>query len=90
MDLLLKIDVKMINNSDWLGYMRVLVSWVTHFGSCHDLTVRESSPALLGSVLTARSLELASGSVSPFLSVPPLLRLCLCLCLSLSLSVFQK
>ena len=32
-----------------------------------------------GSVLTAQSLETASGSVSPCLSVPPLLMLCLCL-----------
>ena len=40
-----------------------------------------SSPAS-GSVLTARSLQPASGSVSPSLSTPPLLVLCL--------SVFQK
>ena len=39
-----------------------------------------SSP-MLGSVLTARSLELASDSVS--FSVPPLLMLCHSLCLSL-------
>ena len=37
-----------------------------------------SSPAL-GSVLTARSLDPASDSVSPPLSAPPLLTLCLCL-----------
>ena len=37
-----------------------------------------SSPAS-GSVLTARSLEPASDSVSPSLSAPPLLVLCLCL-----------
>ena len=37
-----------------------------------------SSPAL-GSVLTARSLEPASDSVSPLLSAPPLLMLCLSL-----------
>ena len=43
-----------------------------------------SSPAS-GSVPTARSLEPASDSVSPSLSVPPLLALCLCLSLSLSL-----
>ena len=39
-----------------------------------------SSP-VLGSVLTARSLEPASDSVSPPLSVPPLLSLSLCLSL---------
>ena len=44
-----------------------------------------SSPAL-GSVLTARSLESASDSVSPFLSAPPLL----VRALSLSLSLSQK
>ena len=35
-----------------------------------------------GSVLTARSLEPVSDSVSPSLSAPPLLVLCLCLSLS--------
>ena len=40
-----------------------------------------SSP-LSGSVLTAQSLEPASDSVSPCLSVPALLALCLSLCLS--------
>ena len=39
-----------------------------------------------GSVLTAQSLEPASGSVSPSLSAPPLLMLCL----SLSLSKINK
>ena len=39
-----------------------------------------SSPAL-GFVLTAQSLETASGSVSPSLSAPLLLVLCLCLSL---------
>ena len=34
---------------------------------------------VLGSVLTAQSLEPASDSVSPSLSAPPLLMLCLCL-----------
>ena len=34
---------------------------------------------MLGSMLTAQSLEPASDSVSPFLSAPPLLTLCLCL-----------
>ena len=42
-----------------------------------------SSP-VSGSVLTARSLEPASDSVSPSLSDPPLLTLCLSVCLSLS------
>ena len=37
---------------------------------------------VLGSVLTARSLEPASDSVSPSLSAPPLLMLCLSLSLS--------
>ena len=40
-----------------------------------------------GSVLTAQSLELASDSVSPPLSVAPLLMLCLSVSLSLSLSL---
>ena len=44
-----------------------------------------SSPAL-GSVLTAQSLKFASDSVSPSLSVPPLL----VLCLSLSLKTINK
>ena len=39
----------------------------------------ESSSPALDSVLTARSLEPASDSVSPHLSVPPLLKLCLSL-----------
>ena len=39
-----------------------------------------SSP-MLGSVLTAQSLEPASDSVSPSLSAPPLLMLCLSLSL---------
>ena len=38
-----------------------------------------SSNLASGSVLTARSLELASDSVSPSLSVPPPLALCLSL-----------
>ena len=45
-----------------------------------------SSSLTLGSVLTARSLEPASDSMSPSLSVPPLL----VLCLSLSLSKINK
>ena len=36
----------------------------------------------LGSVLTAQSLELASDSVSPHLSTPPLLTLCVSLSLN--------
>ena len=44
------------------------------------------SPAS-GSVLTVRSLEPASDSVSPSLYVPPLLMLCLSLSLSLSLKI---
>ena len=44
-----------------------------------------SSPAS-GSVLTAQSLEPALDSMSPSLSVPPLLTLCLSLSVSLSLS----
>ena len=43
-----------------------------------------SSSPTLGSVLTAQSLEPASGSLSPSLSAPPLLML------SLSLSLSQK
>ena len=45
-----------------------------------------SSP-LLGSVLTAQSLEPASDSVSPSLAVPPPFTLCLSLSLSLCLSL---
>ena len=48
------------------------------FGSGHDLVVCGFRP-MLGSVLTAQSLELASDSVSPSLSAPPLLALCLSL-----------
>ena len=51
--------------SVWLA--QVVISWFVGL-----------SPAL-GSVLIAQSLEPASDSVSPFLSVPPLLMLCLCL-----------
>ena len=40
-----------------------------------------SSSHVLGSVLKARSLEPASDSVSPSLSVPPLLALCVSLSL---------
>ena len=39
------------------------------------------SSLVLGSVLTAQSLEPASDSVSPSLSAPPLLTLCVCLSL---------
>ena len=45
-----------------------------------------SSSTASGSVLTAQSLEPASDSVSPSLSVPPLLTLCV----SLSLSKINK
>ena len=44
-----------------------------------------SSSPVSGSVLTAQSLEPASGSVSPYLSDPPPLMLSLSLSLSLSL-----
>ena len=47
-----------------------------------------SSSPVSGSVLTARSLEPASDSVSPSLSAPP--QLMLALSLSLSLSLCQK
>ena len=50
--------------------------------------VMSSSPTL-GSVLTARSLEPASDSVSPFLSAPSPLVLCVSLFLSSSRSVIQ-
>ena len=52
---------------------QVMISWFM-----------SSSPAL-GSVLTAQSLEPASDSVSPSLSVPPPLMLCLSFSFSLSL-----
>ena len=71
------------------GRLRGSVSWASDFGSGHDLTVCEFKPRVglcavsssptSGSVLTAQSLEPASDSVSPSLSVPPLLMLCLCL-----------
>ena len=48
-----------------------------------------SSP-VSSSMLTAQSLEPASDSVSPSLSVPPLLTFCLSLSLSLSLSLKNK
>ena len=49
-----------------------------------------SSSPESGSVLTARSLEPVSDSVSPSLSAPPPLVLCLSVCLSLSLSLKNK
>ena len=60
-------------------------------GSGHDLTVHDLKPHP-GSVLTARSPEPASDSVSPSLSSPPLFTLCLSLSVSLSLclSLSQK
>ena len=51
----------------------------TDFGSGHDLAVCEFEPRVGALVPTARSLEPASDSVSPFLSAPPLLLLSLCL-----------
>ena len=57
---------------------------MSNFGSGHDLVVHESSPAS-GSVLTARSLEPASDSVSPSLSDPPPIHV-----LSLSVSKINK
>ena len=58
-----------------LGRLGGSVGWVTNFGSGHDLTVCEAPVS--GPVLTVQGLELASDSVSPPLSVPPLLALCL-------------
>ena len=49
---------------------QVMISWFV------------SSSPVLGSVLTAQSLEPASDSVSPSLSAPPLLSFSLSLCLS--------
>ena len=54
-----------------LTLAQVMISWFV------------SSSPTLGSVWTAQSLEPASDSVSPFLSVPPLFAFCLCLSLSL-------
>ena len=51
----------------WLTSVQVMISWFM------------SSSPTLGSVLTVRSLEPASDSVSPSLSAPPLLALCLSL-----------
>ena len=57
-----------------------VAQWVEHLTSAQVMIslLMSSSPAS-GSVLTAQSLEPASDSVSPSLSVPPLLTLCLCL-----------
>ena len=61
------------------------VGRASDFGSGHDLAVREFEPPS-GSVLTARSLEPASDSVSPSSSTP----LPFMLCLSLSPSLKNK
>ena len=62
------------------GFLGGSVGRASDFGSGHELAVVSSNPAS-GSVLTARSLEPASDSVSPSLSAPPLLTLCLSLSL---------
>ena len=62
----------------FLGHLGGSVSWAPDFSSGHDFTVREFKP-LVGSVLTAQSLEPAVDSVSPSLSSHPLLTLCLSL-----------
>ena len=64
-NLTLKVNVWLNQLSVWQA--QVMISWF-----------KSSSPTL-GSVLTAHSLEAASGSVSPSLSAPPLLMLCLSL-----------
>ena len=68
----------------FLGHLGGSVSWVSDFGSGHDLMVMSLSPAS-GSVLTGHSLEPALDSVSPSLSAPHPLFI-----LSLSLSLSQK
>ena len=56
----------------WVAQLVRLLTWTRVMIS----QLRSLSP-MSGSVLTARSLEPASDSVSPFLSAPPLLMLCL-------------
>ena len=70
-------------------------AWVAQLFKCPNLaqvvTLQfvGSSPAS-GSVLTARTLEPASDSVSPPLSVPPMLMLCLSLSLHNKLTLRKK
>ena len=63
-----------------MGWGAWVAQWVDRPTSAQVMISRfvSLSPAL-GSVLTAQSLEPASGSVSPSLSVPSLLELCLSL-----------
>ena len=68
-------------------------AWVAQSVGCLDsaqvmISQFVSSSPLMGSVLTAQSLEPASDSASPSLSTPPLLMFCLSL--SLSVSPSQK
>ena len=59
-------------------------AWMAQSGKCPTsaqvmISQFVSSSLVSGSMLTAQSLEPASGSVSPSLSAPPPLMLCLCL-----------
>ena len=63
-------------------YLGNSVGLSVNFGSGYDLVLHEFGPKS-GSMLTAHSLELASGPVSPSLSAPPLLTLYLSFSLSL-------
>ena len=65
-----------LNKESSGGCLGGSVGWASDFGSGHYLAVSEFEPRIRP-VLTARSLEAASDSVSPSLSVPPPLMLCL-------------
>ena len=70
-------DDKQKFSPSWAAWLAQLVKHATSAQVMISQSVG-SSP-VLGSVLTAQSLEPASDSVSPFLSAPPLLMLCLSL-----------
>ena len=59
------------------GHLGGSVSWASNFLAQVMISWSVSSSSVLGSVLTAQSLEPALDSVSPFLSGPPLLILSL-------------
>ena len=68
--LLLMLCLCLSKTNKHLGRLGGLVGWASNFGSGHDLMVREFGPDS-GSVLTAHSLDPASNSVSPSLSLCP-------------------
>ena len=69
---------KILDNKSPYRHLGVTVSEASDFRSGRDLMICVVR-LLLGSVLTAQSLEPASDSVSPSLSAPPSLMLCLSL-----------